>query len=102
MTGEYSKLLKNRNRKTVFRYLFYISAILCFAGGLLLFNFTQQFVNAPTRPDKSTGNVVAWNNHGTYHYITSREDTIKNAIITFDVIMFFCTALFGYIDQKKE
>jgi hypothetical protein len=68
----------------------------------LLFNFTQPFISAPTRPDKNTGNVVAWNNHGTYHYITAREDTIKNAIITFDVIMFVCTALFVYIDQNRK
>jgi hypothetical protein len=102
MTDAYPNPPKNRNRKTIFRYLMYVSFILCFVGFFSLFIFTQPFILAPTTPDKNSANIVAWNNHGTYHYITPREDRIKNALIAFYVVMFVCAALFGYLDENRK
>jgi hypothetical protein len=102
MTDTHSNPPKNQNRKIVFRYLLYVSATLCVVGWLSLFVFTQRFFLAPTTLDKNSANVVPWNNHGTYHYITLREDRIKNVLIAFNVIMFVCAASFGFIDQNRK
>jgi hypothetical protein len=63
--------------------------------------FSHQFIYAPTMPNEASNNVVSWNDHGTYHYITPRENVIKNSIISFCIVMFLGAALFGYLDQKK-
>jgi magnesium-transporting ATPase (P-type) len=102
MTDEHSNQPKNRNRRVIFRYLFYASAVLCAIGWLSLFVFTQRFISAPTTLDRNSANIVVWNNHGTYHYITLQEDRIKNMLITFNVLMFVCAASFGYIDQNRN
>ena len=80
----------------------YVSVILCAAGWFSLSVFTQRFILAPTTLNNNSANIVAWNNHGTYHYITLQEDRIKNALIAFNVTMFVCAALFGYIDQNRK
>jgi hypothetical protein len=71
-------------------------------GLFSLFIFTQRFILAPTTFDKNSSNIVAWSNHGTYHYITLREDRIKNALFAFNLVMFFCAALFGYFDENRK
>lgn len=93
---------EHRNRRLIVRILFYASAILCAVGWLALFVVTQQFIAAPTTPDRDSGRTIAWSNHGTNHYITPRDDGIKNAIIAFNVIMFVCAATLGYMDQNKK
>jgi hypothetical protein len=102
MSDTHSNLPGNKNRKLAFRYLFYASATLCAVGLFSLFIFTQQFIAAPTAFDKNSANIIPWNNHGTYHYITVQQDRKKNAIIAFSVIMFACAALFGYLDQNRK
>jgi hypothetical protein len=102
MTDAHSTPPKNQNKKVILRYLLYISATLCAVGWFSLFVFTEQFVLAPTTLDPNSANVVPWNNHGTYHYITFRQDRIKNALIAFNVFMFICAVWLGYIDQNRK
>jgi hypothetical protein len=71
-------------------------------GFFSLFIVTQRFILAPTTPDKNSANIVAWNNHGTYHYITPREDRIMKALLAFNMVMFVCAALFGYFDENRK
>jgi len=91
----------SESRKTAFRYLFFASVVLCILGFFSLVAFSHHFIYAPTTPNEASNNIVAWNNHGTYHYITPREDIIKNSLIAFCTAMFLSAALFGYLDQKK-
>lgn len=91
-----------KRRRSGFRYLFSASVLLCVLGFFSLFAFTHQFIYAPTTPDQTSGKVIAWNNHGTHHYITAREDLIKDALIAFCVATFLCAAIFGYFDQRQK
>jgi hypothetical protein len=88
-------------KKAAFRYLFAASVALCALGFLALMAFSHQFISAPTTANEATSNIVAWNDHGTYHYITPREDAVEKVLIVFTATTFFGAALFGYLDQKK-
>ena len=87
--------------EAAFRYLFIASFLLGVLAFFSLVAFSQHFIYAPTVPNEASNNVVAWNNHGTYRYITPKENSIKNELFVFCAIMFLTAAVFGYLDQKK-
>jgi hypothetical protein len=86
----------------LFRCLFVASGVFALVGFASLMILTNQFIDAPLAADPGSGRIIPWSNHGTYHYITPRESALQNALLLFFVVMFFCLALFGYLDQRTR
>src|ERR1700681_2709603 len=51
------------------------------------FYLVSQFIRAPLSRQESTGNVVAWNNHGVLHYVTYGQNQIYE--LTWPLIFVF-------------
>jgi hypothetical protein len=81
--------------------LLFACALVCASAFLSLAALTSQFIFAPTKPVEASNNIVPWSNHGTYHYITPRQDLTKNWLLGVSYAAFMGMVLFAYLGQKR-
>jgi hypothetical protein len=62
-------------------------------GGFLvsIWVLSMHYMREPLTPDPSSGNIVAWDNHGTTHYITLGEDRLLEVLVALSLASFICT-----------
>lgn len=63
------------------RWLVVLAAPVFFLALIAEFYLIHRFLNSPTKPNQATGQIVEWNNHGVFRYITANQQALHAELL---------------------
>ena len=74
-------------------------AFLCLPATAIL---TMSYTHSPRLPQPETGNVVPFNNHGTYVYITQLQDVLLKTAFAVGLTALFVTIVILVLSRRSK
>lgn len=81
------------------RWLVSVAGAVFFTSLLGEFYLLHIFLNSPLAPNQVTGQVIEWNNHGVFHYITANQQAWQSGLFVV-LAMTFVLACVGVVLMK--